>query len=394
MGRPVAAAGPFSAGSVFPAGAKVGRAFPRPCAPSKRSSTSKVKRAEDGGPESSKTDHDFSQIIEDGVHIKHEDGGFISSEEDEHQRPRKNIDFINGISDEQGDAEGDSLMPVRIRRIEHKDRALPMLAEASSVVTKAKQLDSDGDVRRWRGVYEDEDDKLADKDISDDQTSMSSPQQPRSPEMVKRGKKRQREDSPVFQTEEELQEHERQQNQTNILKAELCGVRLESHELLQDKKLDQIYVFQFPPKLPNLIRPSAEVKDEPESSPTLPTNQPAVAGSSAAQNSAPIKIEDDVPISRPATFSFSRSTHLPTLNPGRVGKLKIHNSGKATLDWGRTSLQLNKAIDASFAQDVIMVRPATEQSADARLEVGGEALAFGQVRGKFSVAPDWETMLG
>lgn len=419
--RPVATIGPFSSGSVFPVGAKVGKAFPRPWAPSKRSSTSKVKREEDAGPESSKTDHDLSQIFEDG--------GFISSDEDEHLGRRKNVDFIDLISDEEDDVEdgstrstSPSILPIRIRRIEHKDRAPPVSVEASSVVNKAKELDSDGDVtmiknptkpvpkgkqkaqdkrkhethKRWRGVYEDEDEILVDEEVSDDQSSTSSPKPSRSPQQAKR----QRTGSPVFQTEEELQEHKRQQNQTDILKAELCMVRSESHEPLQDKKLDQIYIFQFPPKLPNLINPSVEIKDEPESSHTLPANQPLAGGtattpaSSVTQNSMPIKIEDDAPSSRTTTSSFSRSTHLPTLNPGLVGKLKIHKSGKATLDWGGTSLHLNKAIDVISVQDVIMVRPVTQQRANARSEVGGEALAFGQVRGKFAVTPDWEGMLG
>jgi DNA-directed RNA polymerase III subunit RPC4 len=425
--KPVATAGPFSTGSVFSADAKVGKAFPRPWAPSKRRSTSKVKRVEGEEPESSKTDH------ENDVRIKHEDGGFISSEEDENQGPRKNVDSINLISDEEGDAEDGSArltlpvrLPIRIRRIEHKDRAPPVSAEASRAVNKVEQLDSDGVVtmediptkpvrkgkqkaqdnnrehetqKRWRGVYDDEDEMLVDEEVSDDQSSTSSPKQLHSPKKAKREMARQRVDSPVFQTEEELQERKRQQKQIDIVKAELCAVRPESHGSLQDEKLDQIYIFQFPPKLPDLINPSPEVKDEPESPPTLPTNQPlagsatATPASSAAQNLVTIKIEDDAPSSRPTTFSFSRSTHLPTLNPGRVGKLKIRNSGRATLDWGGTSLHLNKAIDPSFLQNVIMVRTATQQTTNARSEVGGEAVAFGQVRGKFAVAPDWERML-
>jgi DNA-directed RNA polymerase III subunit RPC4 len=300
-----------------------------------------------------------------------------------------------------------------------------VFAEASGVATKVKQLDSDGDVimkdsptkpvrkdkqkaqdnrehephRRWRGVYEDEDSMLVDEKALEDQASMSSPMQSRSPEKAKRDKTHQQADGPVFQTEEEVQEHERQRNQIEILKAELGGTRLESHEPLQDHKSDQIYIFQFPPKLPSLINSSLEIKDEPECPPTLPTNRPragpaaTTSSSSAAQNSVPIKIEDDAPISRTTAFSFSRSAHLPTLNPGLVGKLKIHSSGKATLDWGGTSLHLNKAMDTSFVQDVIMVRPSTQQSGGVRSEAGGEALDFGQVRGKFAVAPDWEGML-
>jgi len=324
--RPAASAGPFSAGSVFQTDAKVGQAFPRPWASSKRSSTSKVKREEGGDPESSKTDHTFSQIPGDGIRTKHQDKGVISSEDDEHQGSRINVAFINMVSDEDFDVPP-ALRPVRIRRIEHKDRAPPVTAE-----------------------------------------------------------------------EEELQERERRQNQIDILKAELGGVRLESRELLQDEKLDQIYIFQFPPKLPDLINPSLNAEDEPDSPPTLPTNQPQAGGTSATpassstQNSVPIKIEDDAPTSRTTTFSNPRSAHLPTLNPGLVGKLKIHDSGNVILDWGGTRLHLNKAIDASFLQDVIMVRPATQQSAGVRSEVGGEALAFGQVRGKFAVAPDWEGM--
>ena len=110
--------------------------------------------------------------------------------------------------------------------------------------------------------------------------------------------------------------------------------------------------------------------------------------------------------------SSDRPAHLPKLEQGLVGKLRVHKSGKAVLDWGGSPLQVQMGITPFFLQDVVMTRlnnppqvqPPLQQSARtgspvasfkrAPDPIAGEAMAFGQVRGKFVVTPEWDEVLG
>lgn len=472
--NPATPSGPFSAGSVFQPSAKIGKAYPRPWAPSKRASrasasSSKVKVEDDDQPiASGRKQPDFSDII-DIEDVKPEDGGYISSDpEEEGEGARKDIDFINLVSEDEEEAEGGAardspaLFPVRIQRVEHKDRAPAVNPDASSATAKAKRRDSEGDVvleesptkpsqkgkqrardaepapsqRRWRGVYEDDSDVMIEESHAEEQIQPPiSPKHSRSPEKAKR-KPRSHPENLLFQTEEDKQEYFRRQKQIAVLLDELGGVDLDGEPRdtsggERDQKSDRVYIFQFPSKLPDLINASAAVKEEPSSPQTLASHAPAAAASSSAaaptqsQSQLPpptIKIEDDAPNANSASqvspLAPVRPAHRPVLAPGYLGKLRIHKSGKATLDWGGTSLVVSKGLDESILQDVVVVRPkpipvdvaqngdggeasaaAGKAGSSARKELekeeyGGEALAFGQVRGKFVVTPDWDELWG
>ena len=421
--------GPFSAGSVFQPAAKVGKAYPRPWAPSKRpSSGSRVKVENETQQDISRLEPSFSDVIDDGTNVKPEDGGYISSDPDEAgEGARKDVDFINLISDDENDGEdgagrpsSPALVPVRIQRVEHKGRAIHVNTEASSTV---KQQDSEGETvmeempakasrkgkqrtkdtdtlstqRRWRGVYDDEEDIEMHEDDQQSQPPAAAPKPSMSSEKTRR-KQPTFDETTVFQTEEDRQEHDRGQRQLDILREELGDVSLDgdSQGDQQDQRADRVYVFQFPSKLPDLINASAAVKEEPSSPLALAADAPTGAPA------APIKIEDDGPLSmsRASTFGSGRAAQRPSTTPGLMGKLRIHKSGKATLDWGGTSLQVSKGLDESMLQDVVVVRPLGGQTgaegygSGAGTDVGGEALAFGQVRGKFVVTPDWGELWG
>ena len=168
-----------------------------------------------------------------------------------------------------------------------------------------------------------------------------------------------------------------------------------------DKRADRVYLFQLPPIVPDLQpAPSSSVKKEPQS-PTLTrdnamdidappngstavpnTQAPTTAG--ASTEAKPIKIEDS-----PLDFSNPMG---PSLKPGLAGKLRIHRSGRATLDWGGTSLELSMGTDVKFLQDVVVTRLDDEKERVGR--EGGESWGLGQVRGKFVVTPDWAEIVG
>ena len=87
------------------------------------------------------------------------------------------------------------------------------------------------------------------------------------------------------------------------------------------------------------------------------------------------------------------SPDLPTvLASGKVGKLRVHKSGRTTLDWGGTSLELHAGMEASFLQDIVIAKtypPEERVGRDA-----GQAMSFGRVFGKFVVTPDFEEIVG
>ncbi|SMR46555.1 unnamed protein product [Zymoseptoria tritici ST99CH_1E4] len=158
----------------------------------------------------------------------------------------------------------------------------------------------------------------------------------------------------------------------------------------EDTRSQHVYLFQFPPVLPSLIPVS--VKPDPET---------AVAG---ATDQDPMDVD---------ASAQQRSTNTglnvqPKLPSGHVGKLRIHKSGKATLDWGGTSLLLGMGADATFLQNVLIATvPETkpevvkeEKDKDkAKAKEGEEPLepavgmGMGQVRGKFVMTPNWDEIL-
>jgi DNA-directed RNA polymerase III subunit RPC4 len=156
--------------------------------------------------------------------------------------------------------------------------------------------------------------------------------------------------------------------------------------------------------VPNLsIQQPTVIKDEP----TDAVSNPVVASDSASTNGqqsrdppVTIKIEDNA--KGKGKSEPSRPAHLPTLASGTPGKLRVYKSGKVTLNWGGTSLQIQKGMDSGFLQDIVMVRMNEDQQGSsgsghprgARENISGDALAFGQVRGKFVMTPDWDEVLG
>jgi DNA-directed RNA polymerase III subunit RPC4 len=176
-----------------------------------------------------------------------------------------------------------------------------------------------------------------------------------------------------------------------------------------DAKEDRVYLFQFPPVVPDLVPASMLSKMQEAESPTETVN--AASGSenisaigTADQNTGDQKEEEAVIVNEEEEANTSvfppRPAHLPHLASGKVGKLLVYKSGRTKLDWGGTSLQLNMGITPHFLQDSILVRTNPEVNPQDRVPVPlsngfqGEAYAFGQVRGKFVVTPDWDEVIG
>lgn len=75
-----------------------------------------------------------------------------------------------------------------------------------------------------------------------------------------------------------------------------------------------------------------------------------------------------------------------------MGKLRVHKSGRTTLDWGGTSFELTPGNRSNFLQEVasVEIRPENQRAAP---EDAGDAISLGRVKGKFVVVPNWAKML-
>lgn len=430
-----------------------------------------------------------------------EDGGYISSDLDEaDEGPRRNIDFIDLVSDDDDATTHNPMAPIRVNRVEHREREKPVAAdtnkskqvlepvksatgeyktsgdaavaerpgspEASRTAGKqrAKEVQVVRSERKWKGAWEDSDDDLAIKPEPQDEDGAITAdplvlKQSASPETRrKKGKTAVRPrhglptEAPALQTQEERREWERHHLDLEILRQELGEIVLppapstadptpkdaqgdtkmtgETEEEQEegetqgatslpspqtapppqtDRRADRVYLFQFPPILPSLS--SVPLKNEP-ASPTLSrkipsstTHQPIDLSTSApaapTDNSKQTDVKPD-----PNVPESAGQSHSP-FPAGLVGKLRVHASGRTTLDWGGTALQVGMGTDVQFLQDAVVAK-FHDQALDVEggsggkgkeAEVdenrfGGEVMGLGQVRGKFVVTPDWEEIVG
>ncbi|KAK0664140.1 DNA-directed RNA polymerase III subunit RPC4 [Lasiodiplodia hormozganensis] len=366
-----------------------------------------------------------------------------------------NIETINLVSDdEDGDVEmtgGPSqsrrsttrfntpgLAPIRIRRREHENAPRKITAEAPGdpeIKTepdaasprkgkgKAKEVEVTGAQGRWKGAwgYEDEEGVVTIKDEPNDgpavvpsnipeQAAKDAPSSPElsrktKPKIKQRRKPRFRDVRAALVSEEDKQEQERHEQSMKVLADELGEIVLPSvptpdaegdttmadgqapkQDQTVDKKQDRAYLFQLPPVLPSLMVDNT-VKNEPQSPEATSRSNPIDLATPEVSSNGPAKPEDDA-----AVIDTVSPEHPAQLAPGAVGKLRVHKSGRTTLDWGGTSLELCMGMDASFLQDIIITKIIPEEQRIGR--DGGEAMSVGQVCGKFVVTPDWDEIVG
>ena len=226
----------------------------------------------------------------------------------------------------------------------------------------------------------------------------------------------------MMHTVEDRQEWTRHQESLKVLREELGqldigqptrdaegDVRMgETSSSNQDKKSDRVYLFQFPSVMPGLTKAPEDGEPASQANNTTASQNPAgVAGTQAepgpepgatTSESAPdqenVKVEEDD--DKDTSSSKDRPSLWPPMEPGKVGKLRVHESGRATLSWGGTSFEIAMGTDAHFLQDVVLARLPQQQPDGHELsrEGNGVAMAMGQIRGKFVVTPDWSDIVG
>jgi DNA-directed RNA polymerase III subunit RPC4 len=389
-----------------------------------------------------------------GAYMKREDGGSVSSDsEDDVNLPRKDIDLIEISSDEE-ENKGTSAptqrasrtaLPVRIGRKEHQERTFGINTEASSETSakileqaessgqslaaaasdqasrkskaKSKDVEITGSRKQFKGVWHDsedsdvavkteptsDDENMADAQrvgLPDAPAQPAEKQEPQSPDAERKPKiKRKSIAEPILQTDEDRAEWMRFQSNLRHIRAELGpeetpqpdgsgDVAMADAGSVEKKPTvrdNNVYLFQIPPLMPEVEPPS--VKKEP--SDALPVPPPVQgAGAGASKVDAKIKVEEGS-FSDPA----AKTKEGVRFGSGLVGKLRVHASGRTTLDWGGTSFELTPGNKVNFLQEVasIEVRPENQRAAP---EDAGDAISLGRVKGKFVVVPNWDEMLG
>lgn len=388
-----------------------------------------------------------------GMHIKAEDGGYISSDDDEakNQGPKADIERLQIIDLEEEDNQH-AMAPVRLARVPHKDRTVGLSAEDEGLFDSSDQADGADDKKKGKQRAKDvmvtgatqkskrptaysSSDTDGETQIKEEPTDDEHQTRPATPEPIistdpllqspvsspeSRRKVKDKvkatvdaahqEDEdfafaspPRFQTQAEKDEWDRLQEDMRQLRKELGALvppsalvppdadgdtampestpAIERARQVQTEREQHVYLFQLPPVLPSL-KPVL-VKPDPE------TMEDAQTGDAPMDvDKEPIEIKDD-----------GVAHKQPTLPSGSVGKLRIHKSGRATLDWGGTPFVVAKGADATFLQNVMIgelpdVKPRGENDppVDTR-DLSARGLGMGQIRGKFVVTPDWEEIL-
>ena len=158
-----------------------------------------------------------------------------------------------------------------------------------------------------------------------------------------------------------------------------------------DTNDEKLFLFQFPPLTPFLIDPHAP-----------PTDDITEVKQEKTVDGKPIKTDPTAPPPPPKDILTATST--PSLPSGFIGKLNVHASGKVTLDWGGTSMEIKLGTEVDFLQDAVLIEPpgpVVKAEADVEMEEGvienqandeekrGKVRALGHVRDKLIVVPDW-----
>jgi DNA-directed RNA polymerase III subunit RPC4 len=350
----------------------------------------------------------------EGVKENATDGGYISSDLDEpDEGQHRPIETMNLLTDDEEEGMGASDFPIRLNRVEHRDRALQVNPDAGEGIVvktedvdvemtdapaparqKGKQREKSVEIieeRPWRGVWADPDESAVKEEPNTEEPAArargKSKEETEGGELRTRRARHTGSKTPALFNEEERNEYLRELEDNQVMLEEFGD--LNSH-----KEDTRMYLFQFPPVLPNLsVQKPVVIKDDPDA----PQHLPTTATTSSTNQGAPIKIEEDDPMDKKQVPQDQRirPEHLPKLASGAVGKLRVHKSGKVTMNWGGSSFVVQNGVTPKFLQSLVMVKIDEQAPANTAIPsaMTGVATAFGQPRGKLIVQPDWDEML-
>jgi DNA-directed RNA polymerase III subunit RPC4 len=188
-------------------------------------------------------------------------------------------------------------------------------------------------------------------------------------------------------------------------KAELVHDDSDDDELPEPLDDGQLFLIQLPPLTPFLTDPTAapEPLEEVKTETHLGANGTSIDLETKPLDSNPVDGPSKPAAQNPQLEGLLTATEPLRLPSGVVGKMKVHRSGKVTLDWGGTDMEVKLGSEVDFLQDVVLVTPAGPRdemdvdggdeegllAAPARKKARGTAYALGQVRQKMVLVPNW-----
>lgn len=347
-------------------------------------------------------------------------------------------------------------------------------APKAKAVKKSKDVEFVRDERRWKGVYPDDEgspqikDELNDDDgvVFNDISCVNVPGaslqvesgahvaervEPVVPEKssaddVNVREQRKRRSSrtksrlikPILQTEEDRQEWARYEEDLRLLGEELGFVKPhgpQNHSLdpdgdvktgdgtdnFKDKREGLVYLFQLPPIMPKILTaaereiPNMESTELGKAEEDKPPDSSKPTDAKQSQPSDP-KQKQPKPESEETLVTDSRNANIfmaddSALPVGRVGTLRVHDTGRVTATWGGASLELGRGAGSGLLQEVVMteyskhtIKLGTEGKdkdnkdgggkvkLDERISLGDRGWAIGQLGGGFVMTPDWAKM--
>jgi DNA-directed RNA polymerase III subunit RPC4 len=251
---------------------------------------------------------------------------------------------------------------------------------------------------------------------------------------------------PVIQTEEDRAEYHRYQEDVRILTQELGGLQGSQADdrgkgkgkgkdaegdvamddatpAANDDKHGRLYLFQFPPVLPELYNPAGhkprtllQIKKEEEEAAakakikTEGKEDVAVAGSGSkakgklkdrvdltGEPAPAIKLEEDVETveekaKREAEDKKRKNKKAEIVHEeGYVGKMIVRESGRVELQWGGITLLVGRGAEAAFLTTGVVIDSTQVGPVGNDGPAQGKANGMGQIMGKFVVTPDWES---
>lgn len=352
-------------------------------------------------------------------------------DEDEYGKP-KDIDRINISSDEgedeappnDQDAERNrGMMPIRMERKEHVDRQIGINTE-SSAATAAGARKSVSTVELSDGDEADTTEAKARKVQRENKGKARAEADAEAMDLDSEVKARPRRKSssrktPIFQTEEQKREYDGRQRDLESMLQELDQMGLYKPEQLRqmvaseeeaEERMEEgmrkearrdanVFLFQLPPVMPNLLPTGTKIKVEDKSKVEEPKVKEENVEEISPKQEEEIKVEEGQDPAAAAEAMLKgngeNDEQLLKVRPGYVGKLVVHRSGRTTLDWGGTRMNVTAGTNMQKLQTAVLARMTVpddkKKAAEGRWE--GNACSMGQVRGKFVVTPDWTEML-
>lgn len=332
---------------------------------------------------------------------------------------------------------------------------------------KPKDVEFVRDERRWKGVYQDEDFSdgpnikdepreyepvLMDKstkapqsqeadvanpvpEVDNGEPSLRSSLPPQNKHaQVKKTKLA----KPVLQTEEDRQEWDRYENDLSLLREEFSLTGLGSAHAPSTQKIDEneainidnenvkhskdglVYLFQLPPIMPKLLtfaEKEALVKSKEEKgdqgNPPGPSESDLAPKPTKAKPDTSQTFPDIAPDPTP-TDIFTASD--PARPVGKVGKLRLYDTGRVKVDWGGVSMELGRGGNGGQLQELVLTdfertlvkveddghndraggggisanQEEVKEKWEEKIGLGTKAWAVGELAGGFVMTPDWD----